>query len=73
MLEQRLTEDGRREWLVGLSLYVSTLTVPHVEVLQGSCDVEIPPASKCPAADRSDDVRGSVCDDIELDGEWKHQ
>jgi len=35
--------------------------------------VENPPASECPAAHRSDDVRGSVRDDIRLDGEWKRQ
>jgi len=35
--------------------------------------VEDPPASECLAADRGDDVRDSVRNDIRLDGEWKHQ
>jgi hypothetical protein len=50
-----------------------TLTIPCVEVLQGGCDVEIPPASERPVTDRSDDVRGSVRNDIGLDGKWEHQ
>ena len=44
-----------------------------MEVLQGGCDVENPPASERLAAGRSDDVRGSVRNDIRLDDEWKHQ
>jgi hypothetical protein len=44
-----------------------------VEVLQGGCDVEDTPTSEHPAADRSDDVRDSVCDGIRLDGQRKHQ
>jgi hypothetical protein len=47
--------------------------VPHVEVLQGGYDVENTPASKRPAAYRSDNVRGSFRNDIRLDGKWKHQ
>jgi hypothetical protein len=47
--------------------------VPCVEVLQGGRDVEIPPASEHPAADRRDDVRGPFRNDIGLDGEWEHQ
>jgi hypothetical protein len=35
--------------------------------------VENPSASKCPAADWSDNDRGSVCNDIRVDGEWEHQ
>ena len=62
---------GVSGWL--LSLRVCALTVPHVEVLQGGCDMEIPPASKCPAAGRSDDVRGPACNGVGLDGERKHQ
>jgi hypothetical protein len=45
---------------------------PYVEVLQGSRDMENPSASERPAADRSDDVRGPVRNDIGLDGKWKH-
>jgi len=43
------------------------------EVLQRGYDMEDPPAPECLAADRGDDVRDSVCDDIRLDGKWKHQ
>ena len=35
--------------------------------------MENPPASERATTDRSDDVRDSVCDDIRLDGRWKHQ
>jgi len=35
--------------------------------------VESSPASECPAADRSDNVREPVRNDIGLDGEWEHQ
>ena len=35
--------------------------------------MEGPPASECPAVDRSDDVRKSVHNGIRLDGEWEHQ
>ena len=45
----------------------------RVEVLQGGCDLENPPASKCPVADRSDHVRVSICDGLGLDAEWEHQ
>jgi hypothetical protein len=34
--------------------------------------VEDPPASERPAADRSDNVRDSVCNDIRLDGAREH-
>jgi hypothetical protein len=39
-----------------------------VAILQGGCDVENPPTSKHPIADRSDDVQDSVCDGIRLGG-----
>jgi len=35
--------------------------------------MESAPASECPAADRSDDVRCPVCNGIGLDGERKHK
>jgi len=44
-----------------------------VEILQGSHDMENASASERAAADRSDDVRDSLRNDIELDGERKHQ
>ena len=53
--------------------YANSLTDHFVEVLQGSCDVEIPSTFKRPASNRSNDVRQSVFDDIRLDGEWEHQ
>lgn len=43
------------------------------QVLQGGCDLESPPALECPAANRRDDVRVSICDGLELDAEWEHQ
>ena len=36
--------------------YANPLTVHFAEVLQGSCDVEIPSTSKRPASNRSNDV-----------------
>ena len=65
--------------IVGVSCWLCSfsrgcaLTVPYIEVLQGGCNVENPPASERPAAHRSDNVRGTVRDDIRLDDEWKHQ
>jgi hypothetical protein len=44
-----------------------------VEVLQRGYDMENTPTSEHPAADRSDDVRDSICNDIGLDGLRKHQ
>ena len=44
-----------------------------VEVLQGGCDMENPSASERPAADWSDNVRGSFRNDIRVDGAWEHQ
>ena len=44
-----------------------------VEVLQGGCDLESPPALKCPAANRRDHVRISICDGLGLDAEWEYQ
>ena len=45
----------------------------HAEVLQGSYDMENPAPPERVAADRSDDVRNSLCNGIGLDGERKHQ
>jgi len=47
--------------------------VPRVEILQGGCDMENPPASECSAPDRGDDVRESVRNGVVLDVEWKYQ
>ena len=55
------------------SLPACSRSTLRVEVLQGGHDVEDPPTSECPTADRSDDVRDSVRDDIGLDGERKYQ
>jgi len=40
----------------------------YVEVLQGGCDMENPPASECPAPGRSDNVREPVRNGVKLDG-----
>ena len=47
--------------------------MPRAEILQGSCNVEDPPASERPAAYRGNDVREPVCDGIGMDDEWEHQ
>ena len=72
ILRQRFTEDNRCEFLAMFPLRVYAPTVPRAEVLQGGYDVEGPPAPEYPAANRCDDVRGPVRDDIGLDGERKH-
>jgi hypothetical protein len=46
---------GVSYWLGPLSACLCTETT-CVEVMQGGRDVEIAPASECPAADRSDNV-----------------
>lgn len=43
-----------------------------VEVLQGGCNVENSPAPQRSCSDRSDNDRDKVCNDLRLDGEWKH-
>ena len=56
-----------------LSIQPDTLTGPCIEVLQGSHNVEIPPASKRAAVDRCYDDRDPVRHDFRVDGEQKHQ
>jgi len=58
-------------WFFPLSVCART-DVPCVEVLQGGYDMENPPASECPAATGSDDVRKSVRNGIRLDDERKY-
>jgi hypothetical protein len=72
ILKQRLAENNRRKLLVSFRM-LCALTVSCVEILQGSCDMENPSASECPAADWSDNGQGSVCNDIRVDGQWEHQ
>ena len=43
-----------------------------VEVLQGGSDVEVPSASKYPAANGGSGVGESTRDGIRLDDKWKH-
>ena len=75
----RIYSDSDLQRVIGvghdsaLSPHTCTLMVTRVEVLQGGCRVENPPASEHPPADWSNDVRDSVRDDIRLDGQWKHQ
>ena len=59
-------------WLHPVSIH-SALTISRAEVLQGSCDLEIPSTPECPTVDGCIDVRGSVHNDIRVDGEWNHQ
>ena len=63
---------GVRCWSCSLPTCLRADTTT-VAILQGGCDVENPPTSKHPVADRGDDVRDSVCDGIRLDGRRKHQ
>jgi len=64
----RIYSDSDLQRVVGVSCWrrsiPASLTVPHVEILQGGRRMESPPAPKRPAADRSDDVRDSICNDI---------
>jgi len=63
---------GVSYWLCSLSASLST-DRRCVEVLQGGCDLEDPPASERPVPDRGDNVREPVRDGGRLDGERKHQ
>jgi len=57
-----------------LRCFACMFTDEHcVEVLQGSCDLEDPPASEHPAPGRSDNVREPVRNGVGLDGVWEHQ
>jgi len=49
------------------------LTILYVDVLQGSCDMEISSAPEYPAVDRGVNVRESVRDGIGVDDERKHR
>ena len=75
----RTYANSNLQKILGVSQYlcylfhVHALTTAYKELLQGGCDVEGPPASECPAVDRSDDVRKSVHNGIRLDGKWEHQ
>ena len=55
------------------SVYHVLITKFYIEVLQRGCDVEIPPTSKCPAADWSIDVRESVRNGIRVDAIREYQ
>ena len=61
---------GVSGWIV---LSFCALIVPYVAVLQGGHNMENPLPSKCPATDRSNGGRESICNDIRLGGGWKHQ
>lgn len=43
------------------------------EILQGDCDVEVPPTSECPTVNRGGDVKESVRDGISLDVQREYQ
>ena len=44
-----------------------------VDLLQGSCSVEIPSTPQYPTAIRNIDVGKSVRNGVKVDGKWKHQ
>ena len=48
-------------------------SLPGLEVLQGSNDMEYTAPYKRIGTGRCDDDRVSVCDGIRVDGEWEHQ
>lgn len=41
--------------------------MPYVEVLQGARNMEGPPASQCPAADRRNNVQGPFRNGLRMD------
>ena len=57
-------------WMCSASMFTDEQCT---EVLQGSCDLENPPASERSAPDWSNNGREPVCNGVRLDGEWKHQ
>ena len=75
----RTYSDSNLQKVLGVScplpppLRADALTAANVEILQRGCSMEGPPSSKRLASNRSDGGRERVCDDIGLDGEWKHQ
>ena len=62
-------EDTWRQLSVILLPRAWPLITPHVEILQGSCNVEIPASSQYLAPHRSDNVRVSLCNGLGLDGQ----
>ena len=44
----------------------------HIDVLQGSCNMEGPPPSECTPAVGSDDGEKSPCDGFGVDGQWEY-
>lgn len=60
-------------WPCFVCAYYALIILLYAEVLQGSCDVEIPPASQHLATARSNDDRDPIRDGISLDGKWKYQ
>lgn len=70
ILKPRITEDDQRGLLAVPFWTYSVLTMMHhIEVLQGSRDMEIPSTPKYPATCRCNDVRERVRDGIRLDDE----
>ena len=73
ILKKRIAESHQRGLLAVLLFSLHVLTTHFVEVLQGSCDMEVPPTSERLAINRSYDVGKSVCNGLRLDDEWEYQ
>ena len=74
VFERRVAEGHQRRFK--LKEFVSPslrLIILCVEILQGSCDVEIPSTPKHPATDRGGDVRNPFRNGIGMDGKRKYQ
>ena len=45
----------------------------RADVLQGSCNVEESPPSKCAPAVGSDDEEKTLCNGFRMDGQWEYK
>ena len=61
------------QWCSQLVMWTNDLTIPRVEVLQGSCDVESPPPSKHTTTTRCNDDGYSIRDGVGMDGKREHK
>jgi len=44
----------------------------RADVLQGNCNMEVPPPSECAPAVGSDDGEKCLCDGFGMDDQWEH-
>ena len=70
----RIEEGDQCELPVMRSSDVRVINITRcTEILQGDCDVEVPPTSECPTVNRGGDVKESVRDGIGLDVQREYQ